>query len=127
METKKPTTFKKIEENILLASYPSETVLDLRQAKAFVAARKEFTQNKPVALLLDIRNLKSASKEAREYSISPESIENISAGAFFSPLIFHKIMFYIFITFSHPKVPTKLFRTKKAALNWLRKMNKNNL
>lgn len=83
-----------------------------------------YIDNKPITALVDITGLKkSPKKEVRDYLASnDEIIEKSNASAILTGSNLTKIMGNIFMKFSRPQYPTKLFTDEEKALEWLKKM-----
>jgi hypothetical protein len=114
----------RVEEGIIDIKLPPGTTIDLDTAKEMVSKRQELFPDQKIAVLMDISNIKSVSKEARKYFTTEQSINNIIAGAFISDLVYHKILYNFFITFYKPKVPTRFFASKQEAFEWLKQITK---
>jgi len=73
------------------------------------------------SLLIDIRSIKSISKEAREYYSDDKSMPGRCAIALLVDSYFSRIMANIFIGYSNASIPIKLFSSKEMAMEWLKK------
>ncbi len=95
--------------------------VDIHIAKQIIRDKKKIlsSYNKDVPALVDIRNVKSIDKAARNYLSSEDGKMYINAGAILVGNTKSKIMGNIFITFNKPELPTKLFTNKAGAVKWL--------
>ena len=91
----------------------------LRDAEENTAAVATFYTGKKFPLLVDLRNIKSISREAREhFSLKGrESVVN-SFGMVLSSSL-SRMVGNFFMTFHKPAVPVKLFNDEGKALAWL--------
>ncbi len=109
----------RLEEGILLGKW-NEPFITLDVAKQAVEARLRFCEGSSHPALIDMRKIKSVTKEAREY-LAREGAEGIRAGALLigSPLT--RMLGNIFLQINKPEVPTRLFTSEESAKQWLRK------
>lgn len=99
--------------------------LDLDTVKAMTVAGDEWNGTEPCANLIDIRDMLFADAKARAYGA--EQYRPHVAGQ--AILIESKISSYfanIFLKFSRPKLPTKLFTVEEEAIEWLKKLMEKN-
>lgn len=107
----------KIENSIAVVTYKSVTV-DLILAKQIVQERLLFYDGKEYPTLADIRDANSFTKEARDY-FAKEGTKGIRALAIITGNYLTVITANLFITFSRPIIPTKVFNAKEQAMKWL--------
>jgi hypothetical protein len=110
-----------IEDNILFGVYKLNTNIDLAAAQKCVSDRISISHGKNYPVLVDIRNIKSINKAARDYFASKEGLQYIEASAILVDSYLSKLLSHIFLTFSTPPIPTKMFTGKEQALVWLKK------
>jgi len=79
----------------------------------------ELCRGRKHPLLIDLKNLKSITPEAREYFSARDRESDISAFAFIIHSTFQRMVGNIFIQFNRPARPTKLFNDENSALEWL--------
>lgn len=110
-----------IEEEILFATFKKGN-LTLDIAKQMVEDRHKFCQKKSYPVLIKDLGIKSMNLEARKYFTSREGLYGIKAGAILSTSSFGVFLanFFINVTNSREKMPTKIFRQEKDALKWLK-------
>jgi hypothetical protein len=91
----------------------------LQDAKENTAVVEKFYNGKKFPLLVDIRNIKSISPEAREHFTlkGRTSVVNAYSMVLSSPL--SRMIGSFFLSFYKPTVPVKLFNDEKAAIAWL--------
>lgn len=98
--------------------------LDLKTAKECVQLRLDVTKDRILPTLIDATNIKSISKEARDYFGSDEGSKNIAASALIINSIVGKFMSNFFLQINKPKVPIRVFTDRKDAVSWLRQFEK---
>ena len=80
---------------------------------------KNFTMGKKVPLLIDIRSVKSMTREARLFVSGEDAAQVTSAVALLIGSPASKVIGNFFIGFGKPIYPTKLFNSEEKALHWL--------
>ncbi len=75
---------------------------------------------RPVPLIADLGNLRSASSEARAYAASPELQRLVEAHAFLVGSPVARLIVGFFVRVFHPPFPVRLFQHPSPALEWLR-------
>ena len=94
--------------------------MTLEQAKSHADdIRREFKDVLPLLCLSNISALKKVSKEARDYLGLPEMMEIVKVNAIIANSTLSKIVGNLFLMFSKPIIPTKIFTDEAAALAWL--------
>lgn len=111
----------KLEDGIIYGEY-KDIVLDLKGAKQVVNDRKEITLCKTYPLIIDVRNVREVTKEARDYFASKEGEEFLSAAAIVSGSMLTTFLanFVIQVSFVKTNIPTRLFKDKEKALDWIK-------
>ena len=71
-------------------------------------------------VLIDIRQLKSITKEAREYYASKETAQYGTAVALLLSSPATKVIGNFFIRFNKPTLPFKIFTSENEAVDWLK-------
>jgi len=74
--------------------------------------------------LIDARNVKSITKEARDYLASAEGTRYVTAAGLLLESYLGKIMGNFFLQINKPSLPTKMFSNKKEAIEWLTQYTK---
>src|ERR1700758_2121498 len=122
MKDKIETDYVKIwkEQSILYCVFSDNLEIDLNVAVHCVKERIDFSNNKSYCCLIDMRNLKFITKEAREY-LATEGSKYVIAGALVTDSPLSNALANIFLLINKPPVPTKLFSSEKEALIWLKK------
>lgn len=78
--------------------------------------------DKPRPILVDVSDLLSIDKSAREYFNTNDSWEFITACAVYTtnPLLY--ILGNAWLMLDKPIIPSKIFRNKQSAITWLKKV-----
>ena len=106
------------ENGIFILTYKPLNLLDLTIAKKMVKDRLAFKEGQSYPSLFDIREVKSTSKEARDY-MANEGSDLVKASALLINSSVTKMIGNFFISVSKPKSPTKLFTDKNKSIAWL--------
>lgn len=114
------------EGDVIFFEYSPNSEIDLDRAKKLVETRLSYAGGKPSYYLIDLSNLKSVTKEAREYMSDPNGgLNGILAGAFISNKLLTTVIVNLFFQINRPVVPARFFTKKKDALEWLMKIKSN--
>lgn len=108
-----------MEENIMCCKYADDLHVSLEVAKSCVEGRIFFSKGKSSVLLIDMRGIKSITRDARDYMASVGAILVI-AGALITGSQLNRTIGNIFLTIDKPPVPTKLFTNEQKARQWLK-------
>ena len=108
-------------EGYLYCKIKEEAEINYTDAVASIEAIAKITGNMALPVFCDARQLKSASKEAREYYAGVEAQKNLKAAAILigSPLT--KSVVNFFLLFNKPPYPIKMFTSEEEALQWIKK------
>lgn len=113
----------KKEENTIFITYQTDVNIMLDDAEQEISVIKKFIKNEEssFSIIMDIRNIKSIDREAREHY--KKSFENqVVAIAIIIDNPISQMIGNIFIGFNTPKnASAKLFRNYKMAISWLNK------
>ncbi|MBI1769746.1 MAG: hypothetical protein HYR67_15365 [Bacteroidetes bacterium] len=116
-------TFGKIEKNIVFFKYKPSIEIDINIAKDLVKNRLDYTSGQSVYTLIDFTNVKSVTKEARDYMNSPDGgLKGILGGAFLSNSVVATLFVNLYLKVSNPSIPAKFFTNEEDAVGWLRKI-----
>lgn len=108
------------EDGILIANW-KRPLVDLNSAQQVVKHRLECTSFVPFPMLLNIKQLKSITKPARDFLASEKGCEGIIAGAFLINSSIGRILGNFFIRINRPLRPAKIFTDEIEAKKWLSK------
>jgi hypothetical protein len=103
--------------------YSPKLEIDINIARELVANRLDYTQGSPVYTMIDFTNIKSVTKEARDYMNNPEGgLKALLGGAFLSNNVVATLFINLYLKVNNPTIPAKLFTNKADAVNWLNKI-----
>jgi hypothetical protein len=109
------------ETRIIMAEFDDGAELDIEDARASTRAMTEVSGGEERPLLVDFSNLKSQTKECREYyAKDPEHIKTYSAVALLVSSPLSRIIANFFLGINKPIKPTRLFEDRGAAVEWLK-------
>ncbi len=110
------------DDGILQYRYAAGAVVDLAFARAIVRNAAELLgADAPVPSLVEPGNVKELTREARKFfAESPENHAVSSKVALMVESPATRIIGNVFLKVSKPRIPTKLFQDRAAALAWLR-------
>lgn len=115
--------WKETEDDILLFKYSPRLEMTIDVAKEIVRSRLEYCHGECMYVLIDATNIKSATKEARDYMNSLEGgLKGVLGGAFLSNNVVATLAINLFIKVSNLPIPAKFFTNKDDAIKWLRKI-----
>lgn len=92
-----------------------------KECRELTVAYKQILELKKYPLLHIVGNYVTMDKEAREYASSEEGLQFSIAEAFVINSLPHKILANFYMKVQKPSVPTKFFRSKQEAIDWLLK------
>ena len=115
--------WKEADDNILFFKYAPKLEMTIESAKEIVRSRLEYCRGESMYVLIDGTNLKSATKEARDYMNSPEGgLKGVLGGAFLSNSVVATLVINLFLKMSHLPIPARFFTNKEEAIKWIRKI-----
>lgn len=123
MENRYATLSMTEDEKIVFANYTPKLEITLDVAKQMVQDRVIFSGNRPHYILIDFTNVKSVTKEARDYMNSVDGgLKGILAGAFLSNNLVATMFINLYLKVSKPRIPAKFFTDKTEAVEWLQRV-----
>jgi hypothetical protein len=109
--------------DIVFATFSPQLNITIDTAQDLVKRRVEFAHNQPHYVVIDVTNIKSTTKDAREYMSSPEGgLKNVMAGTFISNNVVTTVIVNIYLKLTNPPIPSKFFTNKEDAVAWLTKI-----
>jgi hypothetical protein len=104
---------------IIRARFLPGAEVTLADARENIAVTARLTGGARAPILVDLRQLRSQSAEARAYLAGPEATRVSLAVALIVGSPLSVAIGNFFLGFNRPAVPTRLFRDEEAALQWL--------
>lgn len=114
-------TFWLGDDGIVRAIVPRGAEDTLEKAKSSLEEIKKVCKGKRRPILVDIRYLKSATFEARNYWSGEETAKVVTAAALWIESPVSKVVGNFYLGLNKSIAPTKLFTEENAALQWLDK------
>ena len=105
--------------DMLCCVFANKLDIDLEIAKHCVEARIMFSEGVSYPCLIDMKDVRSATKAAREY-MAAEGAMYMKAGALLIGSVLTRTIGNIFLSINKPEVPAKLFTDEKEAKEWLK-------
>jgi hypothetical protein len=126
-EYRTTTFWKEDDDDIIFFKYSPKLEITIDVAKEIVASRLEYCAGRPCYTLIDFTNVKSVTKEARDYMNSPDGgLKGILGGAFLSNNVVATLFVNLYLKVSNPVIPAKFFTNREEALRWLKKTKAEN-
>lgn len=122
-EIETSTSIIYFKDEILYIEFKEDCTVRLSDIDEIINVREEIQKDKKVLVLVDIRNLWQADKDAREKASAPAMIDFNIALAILSNSLPTRILGNFYMKFNQPNVPTKMFNSEEEALEWLRTSN----
>lgn len=110
-------------EGILRLVTKPQTRSTFETVKEEHLAIKQLIGDRPVAMLTDIRNMISATPEARAYTNSPELAKTYLAVGLLVGSVFSRVIGSFIIGINKPDYPVKLFTDETSAVKWLKQFS----
>jgi hypothetical protein len=119
MEYDTPFVHLRIKDNILIASYKKNLIINLDIAKKIVLQRQSFTRGQKMAVMIFSQGVTGIDKPAREFFASPKGTEGLSASAIVVNSPFSRLLGNFFLRVNKAPIPVKLFSNISSAEKWL--------
>jgi len=112
--------------NIAFASFDEGAELTIEQTRPFTRAVVKVTGGKVCPLLIDFKNMKSQTKESRDYyAKDPEHGKTHSAAALVVNSMLTRMIANFFLGMNKAVKPVRLFDDRQAAIQWLKSLDSN--
>ncbi|HEX6193559.1 MAG TPA: hypothetical protein VFZ42_14395 [Chitinophagaceae bacterium] len=113
-----------LEGDLLIGWYKKDLKITLPVAREIVKTRLEFADHKPVVALVYNLGVVSFNKDARDYLASDEGVQGVIAGAIVLDSPVGSFLGNFYLSVAKPKIPSRIFSKKEAAMKWLNKYRK---
>lgn len=105
---------------IFVVIYKPQAVHDRDTALRCIADTIELNDNSmPDLLLIDLTDIRSMNRDAREEYKAASAVENVKAIALVTESVVGRMIANFFLSFNKAKAPIKLFNNYNAAEKWL--------
>jgi len=118
------TEIFQLKNSILYCDFFLSTYNDMDAAREHVQGLQNTLGSHKALFLIDIVGVKKASKDFRDYMASDDVAVMSTAHAIYIDSGIAKIMGNLYLKFSKPKIPTKIFTSKEDAIEWLLSIKK---
>ncbi|MBK7130388.1 MAG: hypothetical protein IPM74_10420 [Crocinitomicaceae bacterium] len=116
-----PHSTIRLRDDGILELHTNDThVYEIKDVIENVDAFGKLTGNKKAPVIIFGGSFTSLKAETRAFMASEESLKYSAAEAFVLRSLAQKILINFYIKFDKPLVPTKVFRDKAKAIEWLR-------
>jgi hypothetical protein len=127
-EYRTTTFWREEDDDIIFFKYSPKLEMDIHVAKEIVTSRLDYTGDRMVYTLIDFTNVKSVTKEARDYMNSPDGgLKGIQGGAFLSNNVVSTLFVNLYLKVSNPIIPARFFTNREEAISWLQKIKSKKL
>lgn len=106
------------ENGILFSKFQNDTVLNLDHIKLAIEMREKISREQKQYWLYDITNLKTVSKEVRDYA-ERYGQDYLHCTAVLVNSHISKFMFNSYLKLNKPDIPFSFFTKKEKAIEWL--------
>ncbi len=113
-----------IDDDGILRAVSLAGVETLETAKANVAAASRLAAGRLIPVFIDLRNMKTISREARVHYAGEEAASHSLAQALLIESRISKVIGNFFIGLNKPPFPTRLFTSEAEAIEWLKRFMK---
>lgn len=112
--------FAEIRDEILFIEYKENLVITKDVAIICLSDRLKITDayGKNIPLVANFKNIRSTTKDARDWFSRPESYRGLTCGAFIIKSSLARFVLSFFLNFSKSPIPSKVFNDTEAAVIW---------
>lgn len=108
------------ELDMMLIDYDEGAVVEIAEARAAGDVIAELCAGRKVPMMVDFAGLRSQSKDSRHYFANDvEMLSNFTAVAILVNSALTKVIANFYMGINKPKIPTRMFDDRDAALAWL--------
>ena len=109
--------------DLIFGIYSPRLEIDLDIARELIDNRLDFSNGRSMYVLIDFTNVKSVTKEARDFMNSPDGgLKGVLGGAFVSNNVVATMFVNLYLKVSNPVIPARFFTDRHEALRWLIKI-----
>ncbi len=107
------------ENGIMYVKTHAKAQIDLDDMKTIMDAQVTMSGGQTMPILLDMRQIQSTTREAREYAARNASQTSLCVAMLVGSAV-SRISGNFFMNFNKPVVPTRLFTSEAEAIEWLK-------
>ncbi len=112
--------FWKDDSGIVHVDYPKGTRVTLELAKEEFRQSAAFGDGKKVVTIVNLTDIESVDREARQFYGSAEATSKWAAVALITKSVASKVIGNFFLGINKPQMPVKLFSDEESAIEWLK-------
>lgn len=106
-------------DGILQVDFADNCMLDVVECKELISSYTLILGTNKVPILHVFGKYTNATKEARDFSVSPQGLKHSLVEAYVLTSLAQRLLLNFYIKFNKPSVPTKYFTSKNEAVIWL--------
>lgn len=108
------------DEGVIWVRHKPQVTLELEDARELLAAEARLLPAGKHPILVDLRHVKSMTRECRRFLAGIEPAKIHTAGALVTHTPIGRALGNFFLGINKPRVPLRLFTVENEALGWLR-------
>lgn len=112
------------EDSIVHVTFKEGITIDVPMQMRLLDSYNEICAGKKLPFLFEAMNHVTIIKEAKENAIKIEHLSPICASAVFVTSLAYRLIAEFYIKIHKPKNPFKIFKTREAAIEWLKQFAK---
>ena len=112
-------SFRRDPAGFVQATIREGATFELPDARDAVAATWQIAGERRLPVLVDMRGVRSQSREARDFFVSDEAATKLRAVALVASSPVAKVVGNFFLRLGDHKIPTQIFTDQEAARAWL--------
>ena len=117
--------FLTIDDDLIFSRYKKDSIVELEDAQELAeTVYNNVVEDKIYGQIVDVRQMKSMSREARDYFASLKK-GYVEYSALLISGLFQRNLAKMYFMFSKPKIETKVFEKEDDAIVWVREKLKN--
>jgi len=107
-----------VDHNFIYSDVEKGTIMDLEMAKTSLKMADDLLKGIKKPLICDFTNMKSQTKECRDYYSSAETAQRYTACAIISTSIIGRVLANFYLGLNKPIIPTRFFTDEYTACIW---------
>lgn len=111
-------------EWLIRTVYKPGVTIELEDAETEIGIYRGLTETRTLAIVIDLRAMKTATSDARARYASDEDADLVCATALLTGSAVSRVIGNFYLTLNKPASPTKLFTNEALAIEWLREMHR---
>ncbi len=108
------------EDGILVVEILPGVNVTIEKSREYLAATNQLLNGRKALILLDASAEYTITEEAKAFGSSDAFLSNRIAIAYVTKSLGNRLMFNLYLTVYKPSIPTRMFSSRKTALQWLK-------